>query len=124
MIWLNDGDGLVGYAPDPKLVLRVITLARSVRLKPSTSASNWHATGNVEDAADASPEREECGSRSRVARVNSPFTIGRPAVPWTVVTPDVMLKGGAQVDLQHAADLEPVRQVFPCAIGGRRRGVQ
>ena len=28
--------------------------------------------------------------------MNSPSTIGRPAVPWMVVTPDVMLNGGAE----------------------------
>ena len=30
--------------------------------------------------------------------MNSPFTIGRPAVPWTVVTPEVMLNGSAEYD--------------------------
>ena len=28
--------------------------------------------------------------------MNAPFTMGRPAVPWMVVTPEVMLKGSAE----------------------------
>ncbi len=38
--WLKDGDGWVGYAPVPKLVLRAVSLTVLVRLNTSASASS------------------------------------------------------------------------------------
>ena len=38
--------------------------------------------------------------------MNSPSTIGRPAVPWTVVTPERDVERRRRVGLHHAAELE------------------
>ena len=120
VIWLNVGDGLAGYAPAPKLVLRA-SLVRPVgqvehlgqRLEldavpPSRNARLTRRLSAEELVAHAGVARDELAVDDRPA--------GR-ALHGRHARGDVERR--RRVGLQHAAQLEAVRQVLPG--GGRRR---
>src|SRR5262249_32304375 len=92
----NVGDGFDGYTPVPKLPFPEATFTRLVTLTASSSASalSWRPRGNVRLRRRFSVKKS--GPVPALRGMNAPFTIGRPVVPCTVVTPDVMLKGSAE----------------------------
>ena len=90
------GEGLVRYAPDPKFPFSVTTLTRFVRLNTSARPSTCARPPHPERTAQSRAQLKKSGPMPAFRSMNAPFTIGRPAVPWMVVTPDVMLNGSAE----------------------------
>ena len=71
----------------------------------------------VNRAIDTDVQTQKTASLAGVPRDEPPSTIGRPAVPWIVVTPEVMLSGSAEYACSIALNWKPVCQV----LAARRR---
>src|SRR3954451_511761 len=93
--WAKVGDGLVGYAPDPKFEFTVTTLTRFVRLNPSATASSFTPWRSANARLTLRLRLKKSGPVPVLRPMKSPLTTGRPAVPAIVVTPDVMFSGSA-----------------------------
>src|SRR3954471_4560963 len=94
--WPCVGAGLVGYVPLPKVVLRVSTFSWFVRLNPSAMIASVRRLPSENPRLTRRLRLRYGVPRPAFLSINAPFTIGRPAVPWTVVTPELMLNGYAE----------------------------
>ena len=79
--WLKVADGLVGYAPVPKLVLRAISFTALVRLNTSASASSAHRAGEPERPAERAGSAVKNSSPTPELRGDELAVHDRPARP-------------------------------------------
>jgi hypothetical protein len=89
-------EGFVGYALAPKFAFIVTVFTRFVRLNASTRPSTRTPLPTANARLSRTLMLKKSGPSPALRSMNAPFTIGLPAVPWTVVTPDVMLSGSAE----------------------------
>ena len=72
------------------------TFSRFVRLNTSASASSFTGPPSANVRLRRRFTVRKSGPVPEFLGMNSPSTIGRPAVPWIVVTPEVMLSGSLE----------------------------
>ena len=72
------------------------TFSRFVRLNTSARASSFTGPPSANVRLSRRFRVKKSGPVPALRAMNSPSTIGRPAVPWTVVTPEVMLSGSVE----------------------------
>ena len=92
----NDGFGFVGYAPGPKTVIARDVVAAVEQVERLDQRLRSAARADAKRAAIRRLTVENALPSPAFRAMNSPSTIGRPGVPWIVVTPDVMLNGSAE----------------------------
>src|SRR4051812_16050067 len=94
--WPYVGAGLAGYIPLPNVVLRVSTFSWFVRLNPSAMIANVRRLPSENPRLTRKLRLRYGVPCPAFLSINVPLTSGRAAVPWMVVTPELMLNGYAE----------------------------